>query len=287
MSYVRSRRGLGQFSPGAPLTAFDTAKPAAQVGPVQMIQMTAQPLSTPSSSPKDWRCGTPGYESFTAEFCGGSAAPAAPAASPVIMSGNYPVCRDPSAPVKDGWGWENSKSCKKLDYPFCSSSIDKAGTGWGWENGKSCIVPIPSGLVSHRAPPADGAAPSFQPLLVESFITPAQTQQAVATMSAAGSSKPGVIITPPKGLPGQDSGGGYDTGTTTTTTTITPAAFTAACKQLSGKMGTSCCKLPSGLSVELNASGQMVQASSCDTGMGNLPLIAAAVVGVFLLSRML
>lgn len=275
--YVRSRSGLGRGGLGQ-ISLVNTMQPITQTTAVTqnpMIQMTAGPaLQTPETNPL---CGKPGYESFTAEFCGGQAAQ--PAA--VIMSGNYPVCRDPSKTTKDGWGWENNQSCKKLNYPFCSSYIDKAGTGWGWENNQSCIVPIKEG--THRAPPASSPV---NPIEAATFY-PVATQQAIATMSsvaaAAGAAGSTPYVKPPTGLPGQDSGG--DTGAVGQV--ITPEVFAASCKQLNGKMGTNCCKFPNGVMVGLNAAGQMVKVSSCDTGLGNLPLIAAAVVGAFLISRML
>lgn len=44
----------------------------------------------------------------------------------------------------DGWGWENSASCKVATVagiPVCDSvSSDLDGDGWGWENGASCSV---------------------------------------------------------------------------------------------------------------------------------------------------
>ncbi len=54
-----------------------------------------------------------------------------------------------SDPERDGWGWENGKTCVVIEetgyaatgHPMCSSAAsDPDGDGWGWEHEKSCIV---------------------------------------------------------------------------------------------------------------------------------------------------
>jgi len=234
----------------------------------------------------------------------------------------YPVCQDPASTKKDGWGWEEGKSCKEFPYPFCQSPVDTAGTGWGWENGKSCLVPIYKSAPAPTQQPATSncgkpgyeaftaefcggvkqppASQPSEPILM-TMVNPAEQQQAVATMVNVGSGggSKSAIITPPEGLPGQDSGGSdnyYDDSYSQQGQggSMTPTTFAAACKGLKGKMGTNCCDIPKSLLVPNGGvvglvNGQMVQQAmgSCDSGMGNLPLIAAAIVGVFLLSRML
>lgn len=260
MSYVRSRSrrgGLGLelvFSPTSQLQAISTQQPAQQM---TTIAPTVAPFAEQNAIDR-----TPTKRLF---------------------SGSYPVCQDPTSPKKDGWGWEEGKSCKEFPYPFCQSQNDTAGTGWGWENGKSCLVPI------YKSAPAPSQP--VQMTLVAPTVAPFTVEQAIATMQIAsgGGSKPGAIITPPQGLPGQNSGGGDGYSQSAPGASVTPAVFAASCKQLGGKMGTNCCKLPSGASVGLNYAGQMTSVATCDSSSlsGNLPLIAAAVVGVFLLSRML
>ncbi len=51
-----------------------------------------------------------------------------------------------SDPDGDGWGWENSRSCRITSqsssfYKACSSSVDNSdGDDWGFENGQSCRI---------------------------------------------------------------------------------------------------------------------------------------------------
>jgi len=53
-----------------------------------------------------------------------------------------PLCASAASdPDGDGWGWENSQSCKVA--PACASAAsDPDGDGWGWENKQSCRVAI-------------------------------------------------------------------------------------------------------------------------------------------------
>ncbi len=81
---------------------------------------------------------------------------------------SLPVCQSASSdPDGDGFGWENSESCRvstTTDNPpstgavfFCQSAdSDSDGDGFGWENNQSCVVPVDSGDL------APGAAP-FHP----------------------------------------------------------------------------------------------------------------------------
>jgi hypothetical protein len=212
-----------------------------------------------------------------------------------------------------------------MPYPFCKSPIDTAGTGWGWENGKSCLVPIYKSAPATTQQPATQPAssncgkpgyeaftaefcggikqpPASTPMTLMTMVNPVEQQQATETMVNVGSGQKTVTGSLPgqQSFPGQDSGGGDDNyyddsyGQQGQGGSISLETFKTSCKGLKGKMGTNCCNipksslLPDGGVVGL-VNGQMVQqaAGSCDSGMGNLPLIAAAVVGVFLLSRML
>ncbi|MDR7092127.1 carbohydrate-binding domain-containing protein [Cellvibrio fibrivorans] len=60
---------------------------------------------------------------------------------------DYPNCANSASdPDGDGWGWENSTSCRVVStntnsHPNCASaSSDPDGDGWGWENNQSCQV---------------------------------------------------------------------------------------------------------------------------------------------------
>ncbi|MFW7379443.1 MAG: glycosyl hydrolase [Oligoflexus sp.] len=61
-------------------------------------------------------------------------------------SDETPNCASPESDDDgDGWGWENSKSCRVVgslpEVPECQNAdSDPDGDGWGWENSKSCRV---------------------------------------------------------------------------------------------------------------------------------------------------
>jgi hypothetical protein len=73
---------------------------------------------------------------------------AKPAATTGTMAANgMPYCSNAGMDAdKDGYGWENEKSCvvagSNADkHPNCASAAsDPDGDGWGWENERSCIV---------------------------------------------------------------------------------------------------------------------------------------------------
>ncbi|MBP9711600.1 MAG: D-alanyl-D-alanine carboxypeptidase family protein [Candidatus Pacebacteria bacterium] len=59
----------------------------------------------------------------------------------VVTPSSYPDCTTAATNLKDGWGWENGKSCKITEVSIFSNCTDAATNlkdGWGWENGKSC-----------------------------------------------------------------------------------------------------------------------------------------------------
>lgn len=65
------------------------------------------------------------------------------------FSQSIPDCISASSdPDRDGWGWENSQSCKVRGgndnggSPVCEDGddTDPDDDGWGWENGQSCLV---------------------------------------------------------------------------------------------------------------------------------------------------
>ncbi len=72
-----------------------------------------------------------------------------PAAKPAgaMAANGMPYCSNPGMDAdKDGYGWENEKSCvvagtKADTHPNCASAAsDPDGDGYGWENERSCIV---------------------------------------------------------------------------------------------------------------------------------------------------
>lgn len=72
-----------------------------------------------------------------------------PAAKPAgaMAANGMPYCGNPGMDTdKDGYGWENEKSCvvagSNADkHPNCATATsDPDGDGWGWENERSCVV---------------------------------------------------------------------------------------------------------------------------------------------------
>ena len=256
MSYVR---GFGQFYTGAALPAVSTMTPTQSTGSIPASQPAPVPMLMsqavfPPQTPTEPIDRTP------------------PPPATVLMSGNYPVCRDPNLPKKDGWGWENGKSCKQLNYPFCASAFDKAGTGWGWENNKSCIVPIFS-----SPPPATYNEPYEAGGQQEISISPSGQIQSPVNTGYQPPAFPGSEEgeSPYEPAPAQAAAG-----------SVTPTTFAAVCQQVGGKLGPNCCALPDGTAVGLQA-GQMVPIASCSASAANIPLIAGAAIAAALLLRVL
>lgn len=55
----------------------------------------------------------------------------------------YPTCEGCVDSDKDGWGWEDGRSCKispSCATPTCQTCNDANGDGWGWEDGQSCKI---------------------------------------------------------------------------------------------------------------------------------------------------